>query len=151
MSKGSELKAVRKMSRSSEPKGVRIMSTALPKTMTENGIQYRLDEATQTYLPDWEMEEQKEIGKYGLLRRTFLKEKKSWEYQTMLIEGTLNSHLAEIDETAQKRIDFQLSQMMKEAGATEELKAKDQMAWVGIVNNLKAAIEEQILAELIYV
>ncbi|MBR5683241.1 MAG: TnpV protein, partial [Ruminococcus sp.] len=57
------------------------MSKALPKTMTENGIQYRLDEATQTYLPDMTTEEQKEIGKYGLLRRTFLKEKKNWEYQ----------------------------------------------------------------------
>nr|WP_082325730.1 TnpV protein [Ruminococcus flavefaciens] len=119
--------------------------------MTENGIQYRLDEATQTYLPDMTMEEQKEIGKYGLLRRTFLKEKKNWEYQTMLIEGTLNSHLAEIDETAQKRLDLMLPKMMKEAGATEELKAKDQMAWVGLVNNLKALIEEQLLSELIYI
>ncbi|MBP5432254.1 MAG: TnpV protein [Ruminococcus sp.] len=119
--------------------------------MTENGIQYRLNEATGTYLPELTLEDQKEIGKYGLLRRTFLKEKKTWEYQAMLIEGTLNSHLAEIDETAQKRLDLMLPKMMQEAGATEELKAKDQMAWVGIVNNLKASIEEQILNELIYI
>ncbi|WP_363251688.1 TnpV protein [Ruminococcus sp.] len=127
------------------------MSNKLPKTMTENGIQYRLNEATGTYLPELTLEDQKEIGKYGLLRRTFLKEKKTWEYQAMLIEGTLNSHLAEIDETAQKRLDLMLPKMMQEAGATEELKAKDQMAWVGIVNNLKASIEEQILNELIYI
>ena len=127
------------------------MSRALEKTITENGIQYRLDEATQTYLPDLEVTEQKEIGKYGLMRRTFLKEKKNWMYQSMLMQGTLNRHLAETDEEARNRIELLLPQMMKKAGVTEELKAKDQMAWVGLMNNLKAAVEEQILSELIYV
>ena len=80
------------------------MTETLPKTITENGIQYILDEETQTYLPDWEISEQKEIGKYGLMRRDYLMNNRKSIYQSMLLNGTLNSHLAEIDETASRRL-----------------------------------------------
>ena len=118
--------------------------------MTENGIQYTLDERTQTYLPDLELPVQKEIGKYGLMRRTYLMNNRKGTYQAMLLKGTLNSHLAEIDETASRRLSEILPKMAKEAGATEELKATDQMAWVGMMNTLKAQAEEMIISELIY-
>lgn len=118
--------------------------------MTENGIRYVLDERTQTYLPDWEIPEQKEIGKYGQLRRTYLMNSRPSMYQAMLLKGTLNSHLAEIDETAKKRLSELLPKMAQEAGATEELKATDQMAWVGLMNTTKAQAEEMIFSELIY-
>ena len=126
------------------------MTEALPKTMTENGIRYVLDERTQTYLPDWEIPEQKEIGKYGQMRRTYLMNSRPSMYQTMLLKGTLNSHLAEIDETAKKRLSELLQKMAQEAGATEELKATDRMAWVGLMNTTKAQAEEMIFSELIY-
>ncbi|MBE6839380.1 MAG: TnpV protein [Ruminococcus sp.] len=126
------------------------MTETLPKTITENGIQYILDEETQTYLPDWEISEQKEIGKYGLMRRDYLMNNRKSIYQAMLLNGTLNSHLAEIDETASRRLSEILPKMAKEAGATEELKATDQMAWVGMMNTLKAQAEEMIISELIY-
>ena len=105
---------------------------------------------TQTYLPDLELPEQKEIGKYGLMRRTYLMNNRKGTYQAMLLKGTLNSHLAEIDETASRRLSEILPKMAKEAGATEELKATDQMAWVGMMNALKAQTEEMIISELIY-
>ena len=100
--------------------------------------------------PDVEMPEQKEIGKYGMMRRTYLMNNRKGTYQAMLLKGTLNSHLAEIDETANRRLSEILPKMAKEAGATEELKATDQMTWVGMMNTLKAQAEEMIISELIY-
>ena len=64
--------------------------------------------------------------------------------------GKLTAHLLDIDDTAQEWMDRMLPQMMKAAGVTEELKARDQMAWVGLVNNCRACIEEVIMADLIY-
>ena len=64
--------------------------------------------------------------------------------------GKLTAHLLDIDDTAQEWMDRMLPQMMEAAGVTEELKARDQMAWVGLVNSCKAQVEEIIFAELIY-
>ena len=95
-------------------------------------------------------EEPMTIGKYGMLRRTYLKEnKKNW-YQSMMLTGKLNSHLAEIQQTAQRRMEQMVAQMAKENGVTEELKEHDQMKWVGLMNNLQNTAEEVVLAELIY-
>ena len=122
----------------------------LAKTMTENGILYRLDETTQTYLPDWEMPEQKPIGKYGLLRLDYLKKHRRATYQAMLLRGTLNAHLSDTDEAANERLNVMLPRMAKSAGVTEQLKAENTMKWVGLMNTLKALAEEVILYELIY-
>ena len=69
----------------------------------------------------------------------------------MTCGGKLTAHLLDIDDTAQEWMDRMLPQMMEAAGVTEELKAHDQLAWVGLVNNRRARVEEIIMADLIYV
>ena len=69
----------------------------------------------------------------------------------MVLNGTLFSHLVEVDEAAQHRLDVLMPQLAKAAGATEDLKARDPMRWVGLMNNCKARVEEIIKDELIYV
>ena len=71
-------------------------------------------------------------------------------YTKLLTSGKLNSHLAEIQQTAQRRMEEIVAQMAKAEGVTEELKASDQMKWVGLMNNIQNAAEEMVLAELIY-
>lgn len=93
----------------------------------------------------------KSVGKYGSLRRTYLKQHKHELWRELAGSGTLTAHLLEIDETANKWMDMILPQIMKAAGVTEELKAHDQMAWVGLVNNCKARAEEIIKNDLIFV
>ena len=90
------------------------------------------------------------LGKYALLRRKFLKENRRITYTNLLTSGKLNSHLAEIEQTALSRMDQVVAQMAKTEGVTEELKASDQMKWVQMMNNLQNAAEETVLAELIY-
>lgn len=89
-------------------------------------------------------------GKYALLRRKFLKEHRRITYTNLLTSGKLNSYLAEIQQTAQRRMEQMVAQMAKENGVTEELKEHDQMKWVGLMNNLQNTAEEVVLAELIY-
>ena len=89
-------------------------------------------------------------GKYALLRNKFLKEHRWVTYTNLLTSGKLNSHLAEIQQTAQRRMEQIVAQMAKSQGVTEELKASDQMKWVQMMNNLQNAAEETVLAELIY-
>ena len=89
-------------------------------------------------------------GKYALLRKKFLKEHRRVTYTNLLTSGRLSSHLAEIQQTAQRRMEEIVAQMAKSQGVTEELKASDQMKWVGLMNNLQNAAEEMVLAELIY-
>ena len=90
------------------------------------------------------------LGKYGLMRRRFLQQRRKVTYTNLLTTGQLHAHLMEIEQTAQTRLEQAVSQMAKAAGVTEELKASDQMKWVGLMNNFRSAAEEQILQELIY-
>ena len=89
-------------------------------------------------------------GKYALLRKKFLKEHRRITYTNLLTSGKLSSHLAEIEQTAQRQMEQMVTQMAKENGVTEELKERDQMKWVCMMNNLQNAAEEVVLAELIY-
>ena len=105
------------------------------------------------FIPEEEpltLEESEPLGKYGKMRKKYLKENRNPLYQAMLLKGTLDEHLAEIDRTANSRLDLILPKMMAEAGVTEELKAQDQMKWVGLMNNLKQSAEEIIQNELIF-
>lgn len=95
-------------------------------------------------------EEPQPLGKYGRMRQQYLKEHRPVLYSSLLLEGKLISHLQEIDQTAHLHLEQMMNQLAKEAGATEELKARDQMQWVGLMNNCKAQAEEMILSELIY-
>ena len=84
------------------------------------------------------------------MRLRYLKEHRKGLYTSLLLTEKLYPHLLEIDEAANKRMDILMPQLMKDAGVTEELKADDQMKWVGLANNCKAQAEEIILHELIY-
>ena len=89
------------------------------------------------------------LGKYGRMRRTFLKENRPVLYNHLLLSGTLYPHLAEIDQAAKQRLEQMMPQLAKDAGATEDLKAHDPMKWVGLMNTCKAQAEEILMAELI--
>ena len=89
-------------------------------------------------------------GKYALLRKKFLKEHRRVTYTNLLTSGKLNSHLAEIQQTAQRRMEEIVAQMAKSQGVTEELKARDQMEWVRRMNAIRDSAEEVIRKELIY-
>lgn len=90
------------------------------------------------------------LGKYALLRRKFLQQHRKVTYTNLLTTGKLNTHLQEIEQTALTRLEEMVSQMAKNEGMTEDLKASDPMRWVGLMNNIKASAEEQILTELVY-
>ena len=91
------------------------------------------------------------IGHYGRLRKAYLEQYRPDLYTALAASEKLYEHCAEIDEAARSRIDLIMPQLVKSAGATEELKAKDQLAWVGLMNTCKAQAEEIIKFELIYV
>ena len=90
------------------------------------------------------------LGKYGLLRRRYLKEERPILWGTMTVDGTLFSHLLEVEDQANEMLEQMMPSLARAAGATEELKARDPMQWVGLMNSCKAQAEEIILAELIY-
>ena len=102
-------------------------------------------------IPNLKLSEQPEtsIGKYGRMRKSYLKEHRPILYNQMMLSEKLYPHLLEIDETAQSRLEQMMPQLTKEAGATEELKASDPMKWVGLMNTCKAQAEEILMAELI--
>ena len=93
----------------------------------------------------------RDLGKYGRMRLHYLQDHKPELYAALLMESKLFAHLLDIEDTANEWLDRMMPEMAKAAGATEELKARDQMAWVGLMNNCKARVEEIIRADLIYV
>ena len=114
-------------------------------------IRYVLDEATGTYLPDWELPKQRELGRYGRMRAEFLKGNHKGLYQAMLIKGTLNEHCAKVEDTAYERLDRMVKAMAKADGLNEEMKNTDSLHRVGMMNNYRNCAEEIIFSELIYV
>ena len=90
------------------------------------------------------------IGKYGLLRKRYLKEHKRGWYSSLLLTGKLDAHLAEIDHSCNERIELIMNQLARREGVTEALKAADQMEWVRRMNNIRASAEEIVLSELVY-
>jgi len=115
-----------------------------------NGITYRTQDGYRlpNLLPPQEPEVT--IGKYGLLRRRFLKEHRRVMFTNLLTSGKLTEHLLEIEQTARSRVDQITEQMAKDEGVTEQMKATDQMKWVGLMNSIRQAAEETVLEELIY-
>ena len=93
-------------------------------------------------------EEEVTIGKYGMLRRTFLKEHKNSLYQSLFLTGKLNSHLEQIEKAAQERMDSQMEKLLEKNPAPD--KEADPMAWTAHMNALMATAEESILTELVY-
>lgn len=103
------------------------------------------------YIPDLKLSGQPEasIGKYGRMRQRYLKEHRPGLYSSLILSEKLYPHLLEIDRAARKRMDTMLPRMMKAAGVTEKLKARDPMRWVGLMNTLKAQMEETVITEII--
>ena len=94
--------------------------------------------------------EEAPMGKYGMLHKTYLKENKPMLYDRLLLAGKLDGHLMDIDRRATEMVEQLTARMAREQGVTEELKASDQMKWVGLMNNTRAAAEEVALTELVY-
>ena len=101
-------------------------------------------------LPNLDAPEAPKIGKYGMLRHRYLREHKKAIFTGMLLSGELNSHLEQIDREATEMVERLIRQMAKEQGVNEQMKATDQMKWVGMMNSLKASAEEIVLKELVY-
>ena len=90
------------------------------------------------------------IGKYGRMRKSYLKEHRPILYNHLLMSEKLYPHLLEIDRAARERMEAMLPRMMEAAGITEELKARAPLRWVGLMNTLKAQAEEIVLSEIIF-
>ena len=90
------------------------------------------------------------LGKYALLRRRYLQQNRKVRFTNLLTSGKLNEHLMEVDKAANERMELLVAQMAQAEGITEEMKATDQIKWVGLMNNIRMSAEEQVLKELIY-
>ena len=95
-------------------------------------------------------DEEPHYGKYGMIRKTYLKEHRSAMYSLYMLEDRLVEHLNLVDDEAQERMEVLVHQMMERQGITEEMKARDQMEWVRAVNGIRNMAEEIVLKELIY-
>lgn len=101
-------------------------------------------------LPDLTVPEAPKLGKYGMLRRSYLRKHRNGYYTGLQLSGKLDRHLEEIDQQAKEMVNHLVFQMVNTFGVTEELKAENQLEWVRRMNNIKASAEEIVLKELIY-
>ena len=129
------------------------MNNELPKTKIDErtGIEYHLD--GDYYIPNLSMPKQEKItlNKYGRMRLKYLKEHKKADYTIMLMDGTLNTHLKEVQETAKIRIEQIINKLKEKSDLTEDMKNTDMLYWVGTMNSIKAQAEEIVSSELIYI
>ena len=91
------------------------------------------------------------IGKYGNLHKKFIKENYQGYYTTLLMSGKLFDYLEKIDLRAKNELNRLIPLLAEQQGVTEQLKAENQLKWVGLMNNIKAQVEEKIYAEIVYV
>ena len=122
----------------------------LKERITENGIDYIL--VGDYYIPDLKLpEENRPIGRYGRLHRDYLKQEHPARFSSLILTGKLWTYLADLNEQAEERLDLIIEQMKAAEGVTEELKARNQLEWVGRMNNIRNRAEEIINSELIYI
>ena len=95
-------------------------------------------------------DEEPHYGKYGMMRKTYLKEHRPAMYSLYILEDRLVEHLNLVDDEAQERMNILVRQMLEKQGITEEMKVRDQMEWVRAVNNIRNAAEEIVHNEIIY-
>lgn len=116
----------------------------------KNGLSYTLH--GDYYLPDLEInEEEPTYGKYGIMRKQFLKEHRSARYQYLVLTGKLTEHLNQVDKEVREKVEMLVEQMAEQWGVTEKLKMQDQMEWVRKMNNIRSRVVEIIDVELICV
>ena len=116
----------------------------------QDGLWYELQ--GDYYIPCLVLDEEdtKPIGMWGRKRLDYLKKHRQALYTTLLVSNKLNGHLDEVDHQASEMFYLLMKQLAEKEGITEQLKAQDQMAWVGAMNNIRNRAEELILTELIY-
>ena len=115
----------------------------------KNGLSYTLH--GDYYLPDLEInEEEPTYGKYGIMRKKFLKEHRSARYQYLVLTGKLTEHLNQVDKEVREKVEILVEQMAEQWGVTEELKMQDQMEWVRRKNNIQATAEEIAYKNIIF-
>ena len=116
----------------------------------ENGIEYVRN--GDYYIPSLTVPDDKvyNIGKYGRLHSIFIKENRPAFYSMKMLDGTWLAYLEEIDTSAKEMVDRLIKDMAVKQGITEELKAKDQMAWIGAMNNIRHSAEEILYKELLF-
>ena len=128
-------------------------SKELKKEFTDEktGISYTL--VGDYYLPNLVLEPEEKVilNKYGRMRLRYLKENKKVEYTILFMEGKLNKHLKEIQETATKRVNQIIEELKSKSDLTEDMKNTNMLYWIGTMNTIKQQAEETILKELIYV
>ena len=133
-----------------------IMKARKKKTALRKGVlmmrEIAYSRQGEYLLPDITVPDEPEthVGKYGSLRRNYLKEQHYGIFLSLLTQGKLNQHLKETQEEAQGRMEQIVSQMAQSQEVTEELKAKDQMLWLSMMNNIRQAAEEIVMNELVY-
>ena len=115
----------------------------------KNGLNYTLH--GDYYLPDLEINEKEPTyGKYGIMRKQFLKEHRSVRYQYLVLTGKLTEHLNQVDKEVREKVEILMEQMAEQWGVTEELKMQDQMEWVRRLNNIQATAEEIAYKNIIF-
>ena len=115
----------------------------------KNGLSYTLH--GDYYLPDLEInEEEPTYGKYGIMRKQFLKEHRSARYQYLVLTGKLTEHLNQVDKEVREKVEMLVEQMAEQWGVTEELKMQNQMEWGRRMNNIKATAEEIVYRNIIF-
>ena len=122
----------------------------MKERFTENGIEYVRN--GDYYIPNLTVPDDKvyNIGKYGRMHAKFIKENRSCFYSMKMLGGTWLAYLEEIDTSAKEMVDRLIKDMAVKQGITEELKAKDQMAWVVAMNNIRHSAEEFVLKDFVY-
>ena len=116
----------------------------------KNGLSYTLH--GDYYLPDLELNEEEPVyGKYGIMRKQFLKEHRSARYQYLVLTGKLTEHLNQVDKEVREKVEMLVEQMAEQWGVTEELKMQNQMEWVRRMNNIKATAEEIVYRNIIFI
>ena len=113
-----------------------------------NSLWYELQ--SDYYLPCLTVPERKPVGIFGNRYRKYLKEYRNLIYTAMLLAGTLEDHVAEIDQQAEDMLDRLMERMAEREGVTEQLKSSNQMAWVGAMNSIRNRAEKIVNNEIIF-
>ena len=103
------------------------------------------------YIPDIRLpEEKRPIGRWGRMHRDYIKEHNPIRFNDLCLSGELWTYLADLNEHAKSRLELIIEQMKDAEGVTEDMKASDQMAWIGAINSIRNRAEEIVKSELIY-
>ena len=114
-----------------------------------NGLSYTLH--GDYYIPDLKLNEEEPIyGKYGMLRKEFLREYRSAKYQYLLLTGKLTTHLNQVDQEAREQVEMLVERMAEKQGVKEKLKVQNSMEWVGLMKIITDSAEEIVLKNIVY-